>query len=314
VTTAEAIGDPQAEYFSNWLAAGCAGQMQYMYKNIKKRINPAELLPEARSVICTALNYRPEKPNKYTRKQTSSHAKIANFALYQDYHKFIKNMLRRLVDFISQIADSDGLRFKICVDSVPILERAFAQRAGIGYIGKNHMLIDPQLGSQILLGEIITDLELVPDGPMTDACQGCDECLKACPTGALGDNGSFDANKCISYLTIEHAGQIPEALASKIGNRLFGCDECMLACPNEKKLPACANKELRYHPEFQQLRPAEILKWEQEKFDEFFADSCVSRLGLERLKRNAELCLKNLHADQGARKISSSSEGVSLPE
>jgi epoxyqueuosine reductase len=295
ITTAEAVEPCQAQYLKNWLTAGYAGQMRYMHNNIEKRTNPAELLGGARSVICMALNYRPENLNKNF--NPSRHARIANFALFQDYHSFIKKRLCLLVDFINSAVDSENPKFKICVDSAPLLERAFAQRAGIGYIGKNHMLINPHLGLQILLSEIVTDLELVADIPMEDKCNSCDECIKACPTGALGVDGSFNANKCISYLTIEHSGQIPETLTEKINGHLFCCDECILACPKDKNAPAHKNKDLRFRTEMQYPDPAEILEWEQEKFDEYFADSNIERLGLKRLKRNAQICLRNFSAD-----------------
>ena len=295
ITTAEAIEPCQARYLKNWLTAGRAGQMRYMHDNIEKRTNPAELLDGARSVICTALNYRPANLEKQF--SPSRHARIANFALFQDYHSFIKNRLHQLVDFINSAVDAENPKFKICVDSALLLERGLAQRAGIGYIGKNHMLINPNLGLQILLAEIVTDLALAVDIPMEDKCDNCDECIKACPTGALGADGSFDANKCISYLTIEHSGQIPGTLTKKIGGYLFGCDECILACPKDKNTPAHQNKDLRYRTEMQYPDPTEILEWEQEKFDEYFVDSTIKRLGLERLKRNAEICLKNVSAD-----------------
>jgi epoxyqueuosine reductase len=295
ITTAQAIEPCQAQYLKNWLTAGRAGQMRYMHNNIENRTNPAELLHGARSVICTALNYRPENSNKNS--SPSRYARIANFALFQDYHNFIKNRLRQLVDFINSAVGSENPKFKICVDSVPLLERAFAQRAGIGYIGKNHILINPHLGLQILLGEIVTDLELDADIPMEDKCDNCDECIKACPTGALGADESFDTNKCISYLTIEHSGQIPETLTEKIGGHLFGCDECILACPKDKNAPAHKNKDLKYRTEMQYPDPAEVLQWQQEKFDEYFMDSTIERLGLERLKRNADICLRNFSAD-----------------
>ena len=295
ITTAQAIEPCQAQYLKNWLTAGCAGQMRYMHNNIEKRTNPAELLDGARSVICTALNYRPENSNENF--SPSRHIRIANFALFQDYHNFMKNRMRQLVDFINAAVDLENAKFKICVDSAPLLERAFAQRAGIGYIGKNHMLINPHLGLQILLSEIVTDLELDADIPMEDKCDNCDECIKACPTGALGADGSFEADKCISYLTIEHSGQIPEALTEKIGGHLFGCDECILACPKDKNAPAHENKDLRYRTEMQYPDPAEVLEWQQEKFDEYFVDSTIERLGLERLKRNAQICLRNFSAD-----------------
>lgn len=299
ITTAEPLDPKQIEKLSAWLSAGSAGQMHYMYKNFEKRTNPAELLPNARSVICTGLNYRPGPAKEARTEQATCTARIANFALYEDYHPFIKNLLRQLVEFISDSAGGDW-RFKICVDSVPLAERGLAQRAGLGFIGKNHMLINPQLGSQILLGEIITDLELMPDEPLPEGCVDCEKCIRACPGGAIGSDGSFDAGKCISYLTIEHHGQIPNGLAEKIGSHLFGCDECVLICPYETSFSgrACRNKQFRIFPDRGQIDPAQISDWDSAEFDKYFAGSPVERLGLERLKRNARICLKNEKTQQ----------------
>jgi len=149
---------------------------------------------------------------------------------------------------------------------------------------------------------------------MADHCPDCNKCIRACPTGALDSAGTFDANKCISYLTIEHKGQIPDKLAHKIGSRLFGCDECVLACLYDLNAPAQTNTKLRYFAGYNQIQPDRILSWDKTQFDRFFADSTVKRLGLERLKRNAKICLANSGTGHGARKISSSSQGTSQPE
>jgi len=202
--------------------------MEYMNRNFQKRINPAELLKDAKSVICVALNYKP----KDTERKTGT----ANFALYEDYHPFIKNLLFRLADFIK---DSAGVnvKFKACVDSAPVAERSLAQRAGLGFIGRNHILINPTLGLQMLLGELITDLPLAPDKPITQSCSGCDRCITACPGEALKPDGGFDANRCISYLTIEHN--------RRADNGQFGCDECLLTCPYNSIAPICKNKNFK---------------------------------------------------------------------
>jgi epoxyqueuosine reductase len=315
ITGAEAIDAGQIEYLSSWLTAGHAAQMQYMHRNFEKRTNPAELLAGAKSVICVALNYKPPTPKQTPPESTSTkYAGIANYALYEDYHPFIKKRLRKLVDFINASIRPDKWRFKICVDSAPLAERALARRAGLGFVGKNHMLINPRLGLQILLGELITDLKLDCDSPISNHCPHCNKCVEACPTGALDIKGGFNANKCISYLTVEHKTQIPDSLAAELGNHIFGCDECILACPHEINAPPCANKDFRFFDERRQIGPAQIPAWDAAKFDEYFATSVVKRLGLEKLKRNAKICLADAGSRQGARKISSSPQGTSQPE
>jgi epoxyqueuosine reductase len=315
ITGAEAIDADQIEYLSSWLTAGHAAAMHYMHRNFEKRTNPAKLLAGAKSVICVGLNYKPlaiieSKPQS----TPADYAGIANHALYEDYHPFMKNRLRKLTDFISTSIEPTDWRFKICVDSAPLAERALARRAGLGFIGKNHMLINSRLGLQILLGEVITDLKLDCDSPISNHCPDCNKCVRACPTGALDSAGGFDANKCISYLTIEHKGQIPNNLTGKIGNHLFGCDECILACPYNLNAPACRNRQFKFLSECRHIEPAQIPAWEAAKFDEYFTASVVKRLGLEGLKRNAKICLANAASRQGARKISSSQLGTSQPE
>ena len=314
ITSAGPIDAGQIEYLKNWLAAGRAAGMRYMHSNFAKRTNPAQLMPGAKSVICVGLNYKPSAPKESSGGASEAYATIANYALYEDYHPFIKKRLQNLAGFISDSAGVTNCKFKICVDSAPLAERALAQRAGLGFIGTNHMLINSRLGLQIFLGEIITNIELDYDSPMTNHCQNCNKCIKACPTGALNSAGNFDANKCISYLTIEHKADITDELAGKIGSRLFGCDECVLACPYNLNAPACANKKFKSLAQYRQIQPAQLPAWRQAQFDGFFADSTVKRLGLERLKRNAKICLANSSTGQGARKISSLQLGTSQPE
>jgi len=294
IANADAIAGNDIRYFSNWLAAGYAGEMAYMHRNTEKRLNPAKLLPDAKSVICLALNYRPKRCISPDQQKNN----IANFALYQDYHLFIKQISQKLVTFIAKQINNTKHRYKICVDSVPLAERSLARRAGIGFIGNNHMLINPLLGSQLLLAEIVTTLKLAPDKPIKTSCKNCGKCIKACPTGALRPDGAFDAAKCISYLTIEHKGPIPPELAPLIGPSIFGCDRCILACPYEKAPSAskCQNPDFKCYPERANINPKEIINWTQETFDRMFDDSSVKRLGLDRLKRNAAICVQNADA------------------
>ncbi|MHC5185454.1 MAG: tRNA epoxyqueuosine(34) reductase QueG, partial [Planctomycetota bacterium] len=285
ITTADPVDAELIEYFKAWVDDGCAAMMGYLGRNIDKRFDPEQLLKGARSVICVALNYRPARDDL----TDDPPVRIARFAQYEDYHPFIKERLFQLAEFIkNEIAD--GIRFKACVDSVPIAERALAQRAGLGFVGKNHMLINPEMGSQFLLGELITTLDLEPDEPFAQVpCGDCGRCVRACPTGALDRDGYFDARKCISYLTIEEPDEISTEYREKLDNRIFGCDECILACPHELKGAVRKNKDLIFHPEWQNLTPDQIENMTEGEFQKIFAGSGFIRLGLDRLKRNARI-------------------------
>ena len=295
ITDAAPLDAAEVDHFTQWLKAGFAADMLYMHRNLKKRINPAELLKNANSVICVALNYNRLKPSSPS--PGSNLGRIAGYAQYEDYHLFIKKLLRELAVFLASVAPN--LKFRICVDSVPFAERAFAARAGLGFIGRNHMLINSRFGPQLLLGEIITNLELKPDKPLTQTCTRCAKCIDACPTNALRNDGCFNVRRCISYLTIEHTGNIPPDLAAKIGNRLFGCDECVLACPFLKNAPSCANTGFRFYPERAAVDLQSILDMSTGQFEARFADSVIRRLGLEQLKANARIVLKNITGRQG---------------
>jgi len=292
ITDASAIDTEQVEFLANWLRAGYAGQMQYMHRNFEKRTNPAKLLEGAQSVICVGLNYTPARKQEERAKTDVPTGRVADYAQYEDYHSFIKKRLRKLADFVCSFA-GENVRFKICVDSAPLAERAVAARAGLGFIGKNHMLINPSLGPQVLLGEIITTLELQTDKPIANNCSDCNKCRQACPTGALRVDGQFDANKCISYLTIEHKGEIPADLGKRTGGRLFGCDECVLACPYQQNAPMCRNKEFKFYSDRARISLREVLNLSAEDFKTKFADSVIKRLGLDGLRRNAQICLAN---------------------
>ncbi|MBN2511412.1 MAG: tRNA epoxyqueuosine(34) reductase QueG [Sedimentisphaerales bacterium] len=287
VASAEPIKETERRYFTDWLEGGNAAGMEYLTRNIDKRFNPSLLLEGAKSVICVALSYKPAETAH------NGPCKVADYALYEDYHEFIKARLRKLVDFIVQTIE-EPVECKTCVDSVPLAERSYARRAGLGFIGRNHCLIHPELGAQLLLGEIITTLELPADVPMDkDYCGSCNRCIESCPTGALVHNGEYDCRKCISYLTIEEKGDILEMYYKAIGIRLFGCDNCLLACPYQTAAPARKNLDFQYYPLRNSLVPQEILTWTNDDFLHLFKNSPVHRLGLESLKRNAEICQKN---------------------
>ena len=293
VSDAGPLDFEEIEYFNSWLGNGWAGQMGYMHRNFNKRANPARLLEGARAVVCAGLCYKTDPEPKKTVSSDRPMGRIANYALYEDYHSFIKELLRELVDFMKECSGRKDLKFKICVDSAPLAERSIASRAGLGFIGRNHMLINPEFGSQIFLGEIVTDLKLRPDRALKSRCRGCDKCIRSCPTGALGFDGSFDATKCISYLTIEYEGIIPKRLSGKMGCRLFGCDECVLVCPYEERSRGRSNKSFKFFADRRYMDLSVVKGWSRADFEHYFADTVVERLGFERLKRNAKVCLEN---------------------
>ncbi|MHC4570884.1 MAG: tRNA epoxyqueuosine(34) reductase QueG [Planctomycetota bacterium] len=292
VTDTSPLDREHVQLFTDWLKSGCGSQMEYMHRTFEKRTNPAKLLENAQSVIVVGLNYTPPKTHPIPPDPAAPMGRVANYAQYEDYHSFIEKQLHKLVDFIISLAGT-GSKFRICVGSAPLAEKALAARAGLGFIGKNHILINPKLGPQILLGEIITNLKLQIDEPIKNNCSNCNKCIQACPTGALAPDGRFDANKCISYLTIEYKGPIPACFDQSIGDWLFGCDECLLACPCQENAPICKNKRFKFYNDRAKLNLQDVLNLSDNDFDTRFADSPIKRLGLQRLKRNAQICLTN---------------------
>lgn len=290
ITDAAPVGPEHVEHFEAWLRSGHAGRMEYMQRNLDKRLDPGKLLDGAKSVVVVALSYKPREEHAEPASSTEPTGRVAQYAQYEDYHQFIKSLLRELADFIRSTQDKVQ-RFKVCVDSVPLGEKALAVRAGLGFIGKHHLLIHPQWGPQIVLGELIATTRLEADEPGRGTCRDCNRCVRACPTGALRPDGFLDARRCISYLT---QYELPDERVRDIGDWLFGCDECLLACPFQQSAPACANPHFRRHIEWAALNLRELLELTPEAFRARFRDSPVRGPGLEVLKRNARLCMENL--------------------
>lgn len=264
----------------HWLREGMHGEMSYMANHFDKRLDPRLLLENARSVVSVLLNYFPSE------KQADDEAPVlSKYAFGTDYHFVMKDKLGELLLFIqSEIAPCQGRCF---VDSAPILDRAWAVRAGLGWIGKNTNLISVEHGSFFFIGELIIDLELHPDNHVVrNHCGTCTRCLEACPTQALVAPYSLDARKCISYQTIENRGEINEDLFGKFENRVFGCDICQDVCPwNLKSEP---HSEPAFHPDtrLMNLKKKEWHEMDKPLFDELFRNSAVKRTRFEGLKRN----------------------------
>ena len=273
---------------SNYISRGRHGEMSYL-ENLKARTGPKSLLPEAKSVIVIGVNYYREQ-----KRAKKGYGKIARYAYGRDYHKVIKNLLKKIINFIEQKKPES--KNMICVDSAPIMEKYFAVKAGLGFIGKNTTLITPQFGSFVLLGEIITSLKLPVDTPCIGTCGTCERCLRACPTKALVAPYEMDARRCVSYLTIEKKGQIPKRFHKKIGERIFGCDACQEVCPyNKAHAKPLEFKDLKNtRIAGSQIPLEEIISIKNdEEFLKRFAGSPLMRAKKEGLQRNAKIALSN---------------------
>ncbi len=275
----------EAPRLEAWLRSGMHGQMQYMENHFDKRLDPRLLVDGAKSVISVLLNYYPPQ------RQTPETYKISKYAYGEDYHFVIKDKLRELLQFMQQtIGEVNGRAF---VDSAPILDKAWAKSAGLGWVGKNGNLLNKQSGSFFFIAELITDLELEPDAPVTDHCGTCTACIDACPTEAIAAPYVVDGSKCISYLTIELKDQIPSAFSGQFNDWVFGCDICQDVCPWNRFSKPHSEPRFNPHPE---LLGMDKRDWEEitaETFGKLFKKSAVKRTKLAGLHRNIAFATKN---------------------
>jgi epoxyqueuosine reductase len=275
------------ERLSDWLARGFAGEMAYMRRHAEARRHPSAVLHDVRSVVMVGMNYAPADVPSVERT-----ARVARYALGTDYHDVLRTRLNRLLSLVQQEAP-DCLGRGV-VDTAPLLERDFARRAGLGWFGKNTMLIDRRLGSYFFLGALLLDLELRPDPPhATSHCGTCTACLDACPTGAFPQAGVLDSRRCLSYLTIELKGSVPEELRPAMTDWLFGCDICQEVCPWNRKASAAREPAFGPRPDLVGLDPVEILSLSEEEFRQRFRDTALSRTKRRGLVRNAALIVGN---------------------
>lgn len=279
-------------YYKEWLENGFHGKMDYLKKRAKEREDPALLLNGAKSIISLGINYFCGFPLSIEVEKVNEKGWISNYAWGKDYHIVIKEKLDNLSEFIKKKIAKTAL-IKTCVDTSPILEKGYAQQAGLGWIGKNTSLINKNFGSFLFLGEIITDLELEIDKPYKDYCGRCEMCLKACPTSALKAPYILDARNCISYLTIEFKGEIDEKLRKKIGKNIFGCDLCQDVCPWNKKRKITLNKD--FYPKMYLFNPliSKLYTLTKEEFNHLFSESPIKRVKYEGFLRNLEIVMEN---------------------
>lgn len=275
-----------------WLERGWHGEMGYMARHGRKRTRPAELVPGTVRVICVRMNYWPAAARAATEALADDQCGyVSRYALGRDYHKVMRRRLARLAGTIATLARPHGHR--VFVDSAPVLEKALARNAGLGWIGKHTNLIAREAGSYFFLGEIYTDLPLPTDTAVGAHCGSCSACLSACPTGAIVAPFQLDARRCISYLTIELEGSIPEELRPALGNRIYGCDDCQLVCPWNKFARAAAEPDFRVRHALDAPRLSELIGWSAEQFEQRMRGSAIYRIGYARWLRNVAVALGN---------------------
>ncbi len=264
------------------------GDMVWMARNADVRMDPKALWPDVKSVVVLGLNYAPAPEPGGAEERGAG--RISVYARNRDYHDIVKRRLKRLA---SWMADGFDCRVKIFTDTAPVLEKALASKAGIGWFGKHTNIVSRKFGSWLFLGEIFTDLEIEADAPEKSRCGSCERCMSACPTGAITAPCRLDPRRCVSYLTIEHKGSVPEDFHEAIGNRVYGCDECLLACPWNRFAPTTAETGFLPRPDL--IRPllADLLELDDPGFRRFFSGSPIKRIGSERFLRNARISLEN---------------------
>lgn len=274
-----------------WLAAGFHGEMGYMARNGDKRSTPPELVPGTISIISARMNYLPEGADPDAVLNSPELGYVSRYALGRDYHKTLRNRLQKFADRIQENIGQFG--YRVFVDSAPVMEKPIAQKAGLGWIGKHTNVLCREAGSWFFLGEIYVSLNLPPDQPVTDHCGSCRACIDICPTQAIIAPYKLDARLCISYLTIELRGSIPEELRPKIGNRIYGCDDCQLVCPWNRF--AQMTKEPDFAPRHQLDAPklVTLFGWSEEEFLKKTEGSPIRRIGYDCWLRNIAVALGN---------------------
>ena len=275
-----------------WLEKGWHGDMDYMARHGAARSRPQVLQPGTLRVISARMDYLPDGARAVEEVLAEpQRAAIARYALGRDYHKVLRNRLQRLADRIT--AAVGAFRYRVFTDTAPVMEVELAVKAGIGWRGKHTLLLNREAGSYFFLGDIYTDLLLPLDAAQNDHCGTCAKCITVCPTQAIVAPYQLDARRCISYLTIEHKGSIPEELRALIGNRVYGCDDCQMVCPWNRFAQACGEPDFAVRNGLDNATLVELFAWSESEFNEKLAGSAIRRIGYERRLRNLAVGMGN---------------------
>ncbi len=275
----------------DWIDQGYHGQMSFFERNIEKRLHPDQLLPGTLRVISVRMDYLPEDAAFASTLENTNKAYISRYALGRDYHKVMRKRLKQLAEKIS--AACEGLQYRPFVDSAPVLEHAIAEKAGIGWTGKHSLTLNKDAGSWFFLGELFINIPLPIDTPVEHLCGTCSACISICPTKAIVAPYKVDANRCISYLTIEHEGAIAEEFRKPMGNRIYGCDDCQLTCPFNRE--ADITKEDDFKPRSELLKGdlLSLFSWNEQEFLCNTEGSAIRRIGIKKWHRNISVALGN---------------------
>jgi epoxyqueuosine reductase len=290
------LGDA-GTHLLDWLAKGFHGDMEYLQRHGTRRSRPAELVPGTVRVISARLDYLPaDTADTEAVLADRERAFVSRYAVGRDYHKVLRGRLQKLADRIER--DIGAFRYRVFADSAPVMEVELAVKAGLGWRGKHTLLLNREAGSWFFLGEIYTDLPLAADDAQSEHCGTCQRCIDVCPTRAIVAPYQLDARRCISYLTIEHMGSIPEPLRPLIGNRVYGCDDCQLVCPWNRFARVSELDDFRPRNGLDRATLLELFAWSEEEFDRRLEGSAIRRIGHERWLRNLAVGLGNAPADR----------------
>ena len=290
---ARAESYPELSFLSEWLDRGYAATMDWMHRSADRRADVRHVLPGARSVIVTATLYNTDRP--FSSEAAPDVARISRYAWGDDYHDVLKARLASLLAWM-RTQSSDAFDARAYVDTGPVQERVYAQYAGLGWIGKNTCLINPEIGSWIFLGEIITTLELEPDTQGLEQCGSCTRCLDACPTGALVEPGVLDSARCLSYLTIEHRGEVPAEYHAAIGAHVYGCDICQEVCPYNQPAPSSTDAPWQPRTGLDLPRLAELSSRSDDELRALVKGTPMTRAKIAGLRRNLDIAVANMRS------------------
>ncbi len=282
-------------HLKKWIAKGFHGQMDFMHKHGSMRTHPDELVEDTIRIISLRFDYSNKTiiPYQEVLKQPSK-AAISRYAMGRDYHKLIRKKLKALAERIKQeVEEFEEFQYRVFTDSAPVMEKAIAEKAGLGWIGKHSNVLNSKAGSYFFLGEIYTNIPLPVSEKATFHCGTCTKCIDICPTGAIIAPFQVDARRCISYLTIEHKGEIPKEFHKAIGNRIYGCDDCQMVCPWNKFAQDSKVTDFLPRNQFDEPDIEELLKWDKQTFLKKTEGSPIRRIGYESWQRNLEIAYKN---------------------